>query len=405
MTMKTATKLSPSIIKVTINRCCSKRLKSTASTASASRNRNTIYTNRPNNTSLILTKQQRHKKSTMIVDGRPVIETKTKTRKSTIEQLSSDQIRSIFLSAAIPMVGFGFMDNFVMITAGQAIDNTLGIRFGLATMTAAAMGQVISDVSGVMFGDTLGRLFNISSAQLTTSQKKLKLVSRTRLLGAVIGVTVGCCLGAVALYLVPDRDADDTGSSSTGATMNEEKNNVNTKQQQQQQIKTLQKVLNDFMTNEDEIWRNHSAKSTLFVDESIGRYIASLDNTAGNNRRNLWRLVFGNSQIIDEGSEATIDVLLLSESSSEKEEGREHNKKEIAAIRQSVKESRAVIFTNTIYVPVDGTVDNKSRTLGVLKIELGNGSFYSGSEIKDAKRVARNLGFFMNHMMDVDDNV
>ena len=58
--------------------------------------------------------------------------------------------------------------------------------------TAAAMGQVISDVSGVMFGDTLGRLFNISSAQLTTSQKKLKLVSRTRLLGAVIGVTVGC---------------------------------------------------------------------------------------------------------------------------------------------------------------------------------------------------------------------
>ena len=32
------------------------------------------------------------------------------------------------------MVGFGFMDNFVMITAGQAIDNTLGIRFGLATM-------------------------------------------------------------------------------------------------------------------------------------------------------------------------------------------------------------------------------------------------------------------------------
>ena len=273
--------------------------------------------------------------------------------------------------------------------------------------TAAAMGQVISDVSGVMFGDTLGRLFNISSAQLTTSQKKLKLVSRTRLLGAVIGVTVGCCLGAVALYLVPDRDADDTGSSSTGATMNEETNNVNTKQQQQQQqqIKTLQKVLNDFMTNEDEIWRNHSAKSTLFVDESIGRYIASLDNTAGNNRRNLWRLVFGNSQIIDEGSEATIDVLLLSESSSEKEEGREHNKKEIAAIRQSVKESRAVIFTNTIYVPVVGTVDNKSRTLGVLKIELGNGSFYSGTEIKDAKRVARNLGFFMNHMMDVDDNV
>lgn len=38
------------------------------------------------------------------------------------------------------MVGFGAMDNFVMIQAGQYIDSTLGVQLGLATMTAAAAG-------------------------------------------------------------------------------------------------------------------------------------------------------------------------------------------------------------------------------------------------------------------------
>ena len=50
-----------------------------------------------------------------------------------------------------------------------------------------------------------------------------------------------------------------------------------------------------------------------------------------------------------------------------------------------------VVFTNTIYVPV--RANNNNDILGVVKVELGNGSFYSGSEIKDAKRVARNLVF------------
>jgi len=56
------------------------------------------------------------------------------------------QLRELFVASAIPMVGFGFMDNFIMIQAGGYIDATLGVKMGLATMTAAAMGQVFSDV-------------------------------------------------------------------------------------------------------------------------------------------------------------------------------------------------------------------------------------------------------------------
>ena len=37
------------------------------------------------------------------------------------------------------MVGFGFMDNIIMIQAGDLIDSTLGVTLGITTLTAAAL--------------------------------------------------------------------------------------------------------------------------------------------------------------------------------------------------------------------------------------------------------------------------
>jgi len=34
------------------------------------------------------------------------------------------------VQSAVPMIGFGFMDNFIMILAGDAIDASIGARFG-----------------------------------------------------------------------------------------------------------------------------------------------------------------------------------------------------------------------------------------------------------------------------------
>ena len=42
-----------------------------------------------------------------------------------------------FLVCAVPMVGFGLMDNTIMIHAGNLIDCTLGVTFGLSTLSAA----------------------------------------------------------------------------------------------------------------------------------------------------------------------------------------------------------------------------------------------------------------------------
>ena len=48
------------------------------------------------------------------------------------------------------MVGFGFMDNIIMIQAGDLIDQHLGVTLGISTLTAAALGNVCSDSSGVL---------------------------------------------------------------------------------------------------------------------------------------------------------------------------------------------------------------------------------------------------------------
>ena len=68
---------------------------------------------------------------------------------------TKEELRIVAYRAAIPMVGFGFMDNLVMITAGEAIDSTLGVALGISTMTAAGFGQCCSDVAGNLSGGTV----------------------------------------------------------------------------------------------------------------------------------------------------------------------------------------------------------------------------------------------------------
>merc|ERR1719461_2398834 len=90
-----------------------------------------------------------------------------------IPKIPSSELRRQFLCAAIPMVGFGFIDNTVMIRAGDAIDQNLGTMFGMATLTAAAFGQVCSDSCGVLFGNSLEALFSkcgIVPPQVTAAQ-------------------------------------------------------------------------------------------------------------------------------------------------------------------------------------------------------------------------------------------
>lgn len=118
---------------------------------------------------------------------------------------TKEQLRAVFLRAAIPMIGFGFMDQTVMLQAGNVIDCTIGVAFGLSTLTAAAFGQICSDAAGVLFGGTVESMAHAAGLPpntLTLAQRQLKQVKRVKFTGNLAGIMLGCCLGLVNLLFI-----------------------------------------------------------------------------------------------------------------------------------------------------------------------------------------------------------
>jgi transcriptional regulator with GAF, ATPase, and Fis domain len=103
------------------------------------------------------------------------------------------------------MVGFGFMDNIIMIQAGDLIDSTLGVTLGITTLTAAALGNVCSDSSGVLFGGVVERAserLNLAQPDFTPEQADSSSAKMANTLGSLLGVICGCLLGMSTLLFM-----------------------------------------------------------------------------------------------------------------------------------------------------------------------------------------------------------
>jgi hypothetical protein len=127
------------------------------------------------------------------------------TEATLIPKPTRAQLWNFFILRALPMVGFGFMDQTVMIQAGNAIDCSIGVTFGLSTLTAAAFGQICSDTAGVLFGSTVDSFFRaigLPRANLSIAQKTLPIVKRIGLAASLGGIIFGCCLGLVNLLFI-----------------------------------------------------------------------------------------------------------------------------------------------------------------------------------------------------------
>lgn len=130
-----------------------------------------------------------------------------------------------FLRSAVPFVGFGFLDNSIvrttrrpsttlcltrsrhsqMLISGDFIEENIGTVLAISTMASAALGNAVSDVAGIgfsrfieAFSDRLG----LPNPGLTVQQLELRSIARTRALGNVIGVAVGCLLGMAPLLFM-----------------------------------------------------------------------------------------------------------------------------------------------------------------------------------------------------------
>ncbi|XP_062547242.1 uncharacterized protein LOC134212921 isoform X1 [Armigeres subalbatus] len=123
----------------------------------------------------------------------------------------SDLMR-LALVNALPFIGFGFLDNFTMIIAGDYIEHTLGLFMCISTMAAAALGNTISDVIGIgsaFYVEKVAEMSGVKPPKLTPIQLEMKSSRRAANMGRVIGITIGCILGMCPLLFSKDADKKD----------------------------------------------------------------------------------------------------------------------------------------------------------------------------------------------------
>jgi len=125
--------------------------------------------------------------------------------------VTRDQLTRTFASHAIPFVGFGFMDNAIMIIAGEYIEMSIGATFALSTMAAAGLGNLLSDIAGVVSSSKIElvveRWLGIKAPDLTKAQLATRAARLAKTLGAIVGISVGCLLGMFPLLFF-DADHD-----------------------------------------------------------------------------------------------------------------------------------------------------------------------------------------------------
>eukprot|EP00636_Phaeomonas_parva_P003063 CAMPEP_0118887298 /NCGR_PEP_ID=MMETSP1163-20130328/25051_1 /TAXON_ID=124430 /ORGANISM="Phaeomonas parva, Strain CCMP2877" /LENGTH=502 /DNA_ID=CAMNT_0006825703 /DNA_START=378 /DNA_END=1886 /DNA_ORIENTATION=+ len=126
-------------------------------------------------------------------------------------KISTSQFRRLMLSAAVPMVGFGFADNFVMIVAGDFIDNlSLWRALALSTLAAAGLGNLVSDLVGVGMGNVIEDLalrYGMAPPALSARQLSLRAARLAKGLGTCVGISIGCVLGMTPL-LFSEKDPE-----------------------------------------------------------------------------------------------------------------------------------------------------------------------------------------------------
>lgn len=124
------------------------------------------------------------------------------------------QLRYVLLHNALPFVGFGFLDNCIMILAGTQIELSIGVILGISTMAAAALGNLVSDLAGLGLAGYVEALASRLGMQIPDLSPKQADMWQTRVsshTGKAIGVGIGCILGMFPLLFFKDDDEKKEG--------------------------------------------------------------------------------------------------------------------------------------------------------------------------------------------------
>ncbi|KAM5157274.1 transmembrane protein 65 [Mantella aurantiaca] len=122
---------------------------------------------------------------------------------------SSKQLKHVFVHNALPFVGFGFLDNAIMIAAGTQIEFHIGALLGISTMAAAALGNLVSDLAGLGLAgyvEAISSRLGLPIPDLSPKQADMWQTRVSAHMGKAIGVAIGCILGMFPLFFFKDEE-------------------------------------------------------------------------------------------------------------------------------------------------------------------------------------------------------
>ena len=116
-----------------------------------------------------------------------------------------------FLKKSAKMIMFGFIDNFIMILAGDMIDASIGTTMGISTMAAAGLGNMTSDVAGEEAGSAIEKAMgamgldveSVSDEQMEAAPAWMRFLDAR---AGSFGVAIGCILGMAPLLFMKENN-------------------------------------------------------------------------------------------------------------------------------------------------------------------------------------------------------
>lgn len=129
-------------------------------------------------------------KATMNVADEPVLEP------------TKRQYMLYYRDAFIPFVFFGLLDNSIMLICGDFFDYHLGLMFGISTLTAAALGNIVGDCAGIWLTGTVEAVvakLRLEEHGFSVEQRRITKAQLIKSVGMTSGILVGCVLGMFPL--------------------------------------------------------------------------------------------------------------------------------------------------------------------------------------------------------------
>ncbi|XP_063359851.1 uncharacterized protein LOC134649066 isoform X1 [Cydia amplana] len=131
---------------------------------------------------------------------------------ATVPKPTTRELVHLSLANSVPFIGFGFLDNFVMIVAGDSIESSMSAFITISTMAAAALGNTFSDVIGIgssYYVERAAAMLGMAPPPLAPVQLDMPVCRRVSNLGRVLGITLGCFLGMTPLLFKDYKDDKD----------------------------------------------------------------------------------------------------------------------------------------------------------------------------------------------------